>query len=60
MGILKRLKNTAREALRFASNSATPSLDALLQLELSKELARLQAEMRTSMPENPAAYGFKV
>jgi len=60
MGILERLKNTVREALRFASNSATPSLDALLQLELSKELARLQAEMRTSMPENPAAYGYKV
>src|SRR5688572_26965537 len=60
MGILERLKNTARDALSFASNSATPSLDALLQLELSKELARLQAEMRTSMPENPAACGFKV
>ena len=32
----------------------------MLQIELSKELARLQAEVRTAMPENPAACGFKV
>lgn len=60
MGIFERLKSTARGVLAFASNSPTPSLDALLQLELSKELARLQVAVRTSMPENPAACGFKV
>lgn len=60
MTLLDRLKNTARRMLTSASNSTASSLDALLQLELSKELARLQAEMRTVMPENPAACGFKV
>ena len=35
-------------------------MDALLQLELSRELARLQADVRTAMPDNPAACGFKV
>ena len=60
MAIFERLKNTARAVLTSTSNSAASSLDALLQLELSKELARLQAEVRTAMPENPAACGFKV
>ncbi len=60
MAIFERLKNTARAVLTSTSNSAAASLDALLQLELSKELARLQAEVRTAMPENPAACGFKV
>lgn len=60
MTLFERLKITAREMLPFASNSASSSLDALLQIELSKELARLQIEVRTSMPENPAACGFKV
>jgi hypothetical protein len=32
----------------------------LLQLELGRELARLQAELRSAMPDNPAACGFKV
>ena len=60
MAIFERLKNTARAVLTSTSKSAAASLDALLQLELSKQLARLQAEVRTAMPENPAACGFKV
>ena len=60
MAIFERLKNTARAVLTSTSNSAAASLDALLQLELSKELARLQTVVRTAMPENPAACGFKV
>ena len=58
--MFERLKNKARAALNSTSSAAASSLDALLQLELSKELARLQAEVRTAMPENPAACGFKV
>jgi hypothetical protein len=60
MNVFERLKNSARSVLTSASNSAASTLDALLQLELSKELARLQAEMRIAMPDNPAACGFKV
>ncbi len=60
MAVFERLKNTARTVLTSASNSAAHSLDAMLQLELSKELARLQAEVRATMPDNPAACGFKV
>lgn len=60
MAVLERLKNTARTVLASSSNSAAASLDSLLQLELARELARLQAETRELMPENPAAFGFKV
>ncbi len=45
MALFERLKNTARKVLA-SSISAASSLDALLQLELSRELARLQAEVR--------------
>jgi hypothetical protein len=60
MAVLERLKNTARAALTSSSNSAAASLDALLQLELARELERLQIELRSAMPDNPAGYGFKV
>jgi hypothetical protein len=60
MAVFERLKNTARAALTSSSNSAAASLDALLQLELARELERLQAEVRNAMPDNPAACGFKV
>jgi hypothetical protein len=60
MAVLERLKSTARAALTATSNSAAASLDALLQLELGRELERLQAELRSAMPDNPAACGFKV
>lgn len=60
MALTERLKNTARAMLTTASNSAAATMDALLQLELSRELARLQADLRAAMPYNPAACGFKV
>lgn len=60
MTLTERLKNVARSFLTSASNSAAATMDALLQLELSRELARLQAEVRSAMPDNPAACGFKV
>jgi hypothetical protein len=60
MAMFERLKHKVQAVLTAASSSSAPSVDALLQLELSKELARLQAEVRTTMPENPAACGFKV
>ena len=37
-----------------------PTIDALLQLELARELKQLQNETRSVMPENPATRGFKV
>ena len=60
MSLTERLKRTARALLTSTSDSAAANLDALLQLELSRELARLQADVRTTMPDNPAACGFKV
>jgi len=60
MTLTGRLKNTARAMLTTASNSAAATMDALLQLELSRELARLQADVRAAMPDNPASCGFKV
>ena len=60
MSLAKRLKRTARALLTSTSDSAAATMDALLQLELSRELTRLQAEVRGAMPDNPAACGFKV
>jgi hypothetical protein len=55
---LPKNKERARRLYDHASTAA--SLDALLQIELSRELARLQAELRATMPDNPACCGFKV
>ncbi len=60
MAVFERLKNFARVALTAHSNAAAASLDALLQLELGRELSRLQADLRVTMPDNPATCGFKV
>lgn len=60
MSVLMRMKNAARAVLISASHSEAYPPDALLQIELSKELARLQGEVLASMPDNPAAHGFKV
>lgn len=60
MAVFERLRNTASAALNASSNSTAAMLDALLQLELSRELARLQQELRCVMPDNPATCGFKV
>ncbi len=60
MTLTERLKKTARAVLSPASSSVAANMDALLQLELSGELARLQAEVRRAMPDKSAACGFKV
>jgi hypothetical protein len=60
MALTERLKRTARAVLRSTSNSSAAAMDALVQLELSRELARLQADVGAAMPDNPAARGFKV
>jgi len=60
MAVLDRIRRSARAAFSASSDSAAASLDALLQLELGRELARLQREVREEMPENPACNGFKV
>lgn len=60
MPLLERLKKAARAVLVPGAASTAATMDALLQLELLRELARLQAAVRTAMPDNPAACGFKV
>jgi len=60
MSVIQQLKNTARALLTSSSRWQASSVDALLQIELSRELARLQAAVRASMPENPAVHGFKI
>jgi hypothetical protein len=58
MAVYQHLKNAL--SAPFAARAAVGSLDALLQLELSRELERLQQRMKSEMPDNPAGYGFKV
>ena len=60
MAFFSSLKRIARAALNPTAASTSAALDALLQLELSRELARLQDETRLQTPGNPAAHGFKV
>lgn len=58
MPMYQHLKSALGAAL--ATPSIAASLDALVQLELSREFERLRAEQRLNMPNNPAACGFKV
>jgi hypothetical protein len=58
--VISRLKRSVRAALQPNAASTAATMNAMLQLELSRELARLQSELRETMPENPAGYGFKV
>lgn len=60
MPAFERLKNTVRALLTCPPDAAAFSLDALLQIQLSRELERLQVDVRAAMPQNPAADGFKV
>jgi hypothetical protein len=60
MALLLRLKRTVRAALQVTAAPTTSVMDALLQLELSREFMRLQSELIEKVPENPAAHGFKV
>jgi hypothetical protein len=58
MAVYQKIKSALGAAL--ATPAAAATLDALLQLELSREFERLRAELREAMPDNPAAHGFKV
>jgi len=58
MAVYQHLKNAVGAAL--APPAAIAILDALLQLELSRELERLQERLRQTAPANPACRGFKV
>lgn len=60
MALLPKLKSTVRAALQTSSAPTTSVMDAMLQLELARELTRLQSEVLEKAPENPAAHGFKV
>ena len=60
MSILSRLQRRMTQGAMAHSASVAAILDATLQLELSREMDRLQRDLRSSMPENPAARGYKV
>ena len=58
MTLYQHLKNAIGAA--HAAPAAAASLDTLLQIELSRELERLQDKAARQSPGNPAAEGFKV
>ena len=51
---------SAISARLHSASMSTHTLDALLQLELAREVKRLQNDVRETMPDNPAVRGFKV
>lgn len=57
---LSQIKRSVRAALQSTAAPTAFAFNAMLQLELSRELAKLQSDLRQSMPENPAGHGFKV
>jgi hypothetical protein len=59
MALLPQIRRSVRAALQSTTAAASVQ-NAMLQLQLAREFERLQADMRKSMPENPAAYGYKV
>lgn len=60
MAFLPQIKRTLKNVLHAPASPVVTAIGGLLQLELSRELARLQSELRQTMPRNPAGYGFKV
>ena len=60
MAFLSRLKRALKAVAHAPATPVATVLDVHLQLELSRELTRLQSEMRRAMPENPAGWGYKV
>jgi hypothetical protein len=60
MAFLSRLKRALKAVAYAPAAPVATVLDVHLQLELSRELARLQSEVRRAMPENPAGWGYKV
>lgn len=59
MNVLRRLMKVVAARLS-PSSSGVHALDTLVQLELSREMQSLQSKIRETMPDNPAARGFKV
>jgi hypothetical protein len=60
MAFLSRLKRALKAVAHAPAAPVASVLDVHLQLELSRELVRLQSEVRRAMPENPAGWGYKV
>lgn len=60
MALLPQIKRSLRAALWPSAAPTASMLNAMLQLELSRELRNLQVDVRQTMPENPAGHGFKV
>jgi len=60
MALLPQIKRSLKTVLHAPASPVATLLGTSLQLDLSRELARLQSELRRTMPENPAAFGYKV
>ena len=60
MSLLPQIKRSLITALRAPAVPVATVLDLVLQLEVAREFARLQSDLRQSMPRNPAGHGFKV
>ena len=60
MALLPQIKRSLKTVLHAPASPVATLLGISLQLDLSRELARLQSELRRTMPENPAAFGYKV
>jgi hypothetical protein len=60
MAFLPPIKRSLRKLLHAPAAPVVTAFGDLLQLELARELARLQSELRPTMPGNPAGHGFKV
>lgn len=60
MAFLSSLKRALKAVAHAPASPVATVLDVHLQLELSRELARLQSDLRRAMPENPAGWGYKV
>ena len=60
MALLPQIKRSLKYVLHAPASPVATLLGTSLQLELSRELARLQSEVREAMPESPAGFGYKV
>lgn len=60
MAFLPQIKRTLKTVLHAPASPVATLQGVSLQLELSREFARLQTDMRREAPENPAGFGYKV
>jgi len=58
--ITLRLERLIRNLLNGRSKAVAAATDLNLQLALAREMSLLRRELHESMPDNPAAHGFKV